>query len=205
MAKPANRSKKRPRAALAGRFRIIGGEWRSRRIPVPEAPGVRPTPDRVRETLFNWLAPVIEGARCLDLYAGSGALGIEALSRGASRVVFVDRSPAVLRHIDATLGALGCDRGETLCTDAMRYLGGPATPCDIVFLDPPYREGLLAPALGRLIERGWVTASSSIYLEHEASVGPPLLPAGWRLFRSAAAGQVRYHLARPDPGPAEDA
>lgn len=204
MAKPVNRPRGRAKRAPEGRFRIIGGEWRSRRIAVPEAPGVRPTPDRVRETLFNWLAPVIAGARCLDLYAGSGALGLEALSRGAAQVVFVDRSPAVLRHLAATLATLRCERGETLCIDAMSYIAGPARPFDVVFLDPPYREGLLAPALGRLIESGWLAPGASIYLEHEASAAPPPLPAGWRLFRSAAAGQVRYHLARPDPGPAED-
>lgn len=204
MAKHLDRPRRRARHVPEGRFRIIGGEWRSRRIAVPEGPGVRPTPDRVRETLFNWLAPVIAGARCLDLYAGSGALGLEALSRGAARVVFVDRSLAVLRHIGATLEALGCDRGETLCTDAMTYLAGRATPFDVVFLDPPYRESLLEPAFARLVERGWLAPSSSVYLEHEASAGPPSPPPGWCLFRSAAAGQVRYHLARPDPGPAED-
>lgn len=204
MARYGKHSRTPSRQAPQGRFRIIGGEWRGRRLPVPADAGVRPTPDRVRETLFNWLAPVIAGARCLDLYAGSGALGLEALSRGAARVVFVDRAPAVSRHIGASLETLKSAHGETVSMDAMRYLEGPATPFDLVFLDPPYRHGLLAPALARLFERGWLSPGAGIYLEHEAEVPPPVLPPGWRLFRSAAAGQVRYHLARPDPGPAED-
>jgi 16S rRNA (guanine966-N2)-methyltransferase len=186
-----------PGGGLAGRFRIIGGQWRGRRLPVPLDGDVRPTPDRVRETLFNWLAPVIEGARCLDLYAGSGALGLEALSRGAARAVFVDRSGAALRQIAASLQLLQTDRGETTCRDALSYLEGRAAQFDVVFLDPPYNRGLLGPVAARLVERGWLAAGASIYLEHEADAAPPALPAGWRLFRSAAAGRVRYHLARP--------
>lgn len=204
MARNGKSSRTPPRHASQGRFRIIGGEWRGRRLPVPPDAEVRPTPDRVRETLFNWLAPVIAGARCLDLYAGSGALGLEALSRGAARVVFVDRAPPVSRHIDASLETLKSSRGETVSMEAMRYLDGPAMPFDLVFLDPPYRHGLLAPALARLLERDWLAPGASIYIEHEAEAPPPTLPPGWRLFRSAAAGRVRYHLARPDPGPAED-
>jgi 16S rRNA (guanine966-N2)-methyltransferase len=160
---------------------------------------VRPTPDRVRETVFNWLAPVIAGARCLDLYAGSGALGLEALSRGAARVVFVDRSPVVLRHLTATLARLETTAGETVGLDAVSYLEGPVVPFDVVFLDPPYRQGLLAPVLARLVDRGWVTPGASIYLEHEAEAPAPVPPPGWQLFRSAAAGRVRYHLVRAEP------
>jgi len=159
---------------------------------------VRPTPDRVRETLFNWLAPVIAGARCLDLYAGSGALGLEALSRGAAQVVFVDRAPAVRRQLETSLATLQSTRGEIVCMDAMRYLEGAPAPFDIVFVDPPYGSGLVPAAMARLVERGWLAAGASVYLEHEAGTAPAV-PAGWALFRSAAAGRVRYHLARPDP------
>lgn len=195
------RSSRRSNAKVPppGSFRIIGGAWRRRRLPVPDVDGVRPTPDRVRETLFNWLAPVIEGARCLDLYAGSGSLGLEALSRGAAEVVFVDRSPAVLRQLGETLAQLGCDHGRTVAMDAGSYLEGPVTPFHVVFLDPPYRQGLLAPVLQRLAERGWVGPGSAIYLEHEAESPPPAVPPGWVLARSAGAGQVRYHLARFEP------
>jgi 16S rRNA (guanine966-N2)-methyltransferase len=195
--------RRRPRAGPAGRFRIIGGSWRGRRLPVPPDADVRPTPDRVRETVFNWLAPTIAGARCLDLYAGSGALGLEALSRGASRVVFVDRSPAVLRQLAASLAVLGATSGETVGMDAMSYLEGPPAPFDVVFIDPPYRQGQVEPVMARLVARGWLAPAASVYLEHEAEAPAPALPAGWRLYRSAAAGGVRYHLARPDSPQAE--
>lgn len=199
MAKSVNPGHKRASRRPPGTFRIIGGEWRSRRLDVPALEGVRPTPDRVRETLFNWLAPVIAGARCLDLYAGSGALGLEALSRGAGEVVFVDRAPGALRQVAANLELLHCERGRAVCMDAAAYLEGAVTHCDIVFLDPPYRCGLLGPAFARLMERGWVGPASAVYLEHEAEAPPPQLPPGWVLARSAAAGQVRYHLARFEP------
>ncbi|NHA15684.1 16S rRNA (guanine(966)-N(2))-methyltransferase RsmD [Thioalkalivibrio sp. XN279] len=199
MAKSADRRHKRAPGGRPGQFRIIGGEWRSRRLAVPALEDVRPTPDRVRETVFNWLAPVIAGARCLDLYAGSGALGLEALSRGAGEVIFVDQAPAALRQLAANLELLRCDRGRTVRMDAAGYLEGPATRFDVVFLDPPYRRGMLAPALARLVARGWVGAASVVYLEHEAGAAPPALPPGWVLARSAAAGQVRYHLARFEP------
>jgi len=185
------------RTSPRGRFRIIGGAWRGRRFPVPDEPGVRPTPDRVRETLFNWLAPVIEGARCLDLYAGSGALGLEALSRGASRAVFVDRSPAVCAAIRAALEITGSTAGEIRRMDAGRFLEGPAEPFDVVFLDPPFRQGLVAATLARLSEGGWLAPGASVYIESEREAGPPDPPPGWVLARSATAGQVGYHLARP--------
>ncbi len=198
MAKSPNPRRRRTRSGPPGAFRIIGGEWRSRRLDVPALEGVRPTPDRVRETLFNWLAPVITGARCLDLYAGSGALGLEALSRGAAEVTFVDRAQGALRQVAANLDLLHCDRGRTVCMDAAAYLEGTVTPFDIVFLDPPYRLGLLGPAFARLVQRGWAGPASAVYLEHEAGAAPEL-PPGWVLARSAAAGQVRYHLARFEP------
>ena len=203
MTKSGKRLKVRPRAGPEGRFRIIAGQWRGRRFAIPDEADVRPTPDRVRETLFNWLAPVIAGARCLDLYAGSGALGLEALSRGAGRVVFVDRSRGALRQIGAHLETLQSNGGETVHMDAMKFLEGPATPFDIVFLDPSYRQGLIGPAMARLVERSWLAPGAGVYLEHEADGDPPRLPEGWHLFRSAAAGRVRYHLARPVPRPAE--
>lgn len=194
-----NPRRKHGGASTPGNFRIIGGTWRSRRLPVPAEAGVRPTPDRVRETVFNWLAPVIAGARCLDLYAGTGALGLEALSRGARRAVFVERLPSVLRQIDASLQALGSSGGETVCMDAMKYLAGAASPFDVIFVDPPYGQGLPAPVMARLVEGGWLAAGANVYLEHEAKLAPPALPPGWRVFRSATAGRVRYHLVRQEP------
>jgi 16S rRNA (guanine966-N2)-methyltransferase len=179
-------------------LRIIGGEWRGRKIRFPPVSAIRPTPDRVRETLFNWLQGVIPGSRCLDLYAGSGALGLEALSRGAREVVFVDVEPAVVRHLSDTLRELGCDRGRAARADARDYLQQPATPFDVIFLDPPFAEPVL-PDICRLIEAGgWLKAGGLVYLEAPAAAGVPELPAGWKLLRAKRAGEVGYHLARRD-------
>jgi 16S rRNA (guanine966-N2)-methyltransferase len=179
-------------------LRIIGGEWRGRKIHFPPVAAIRPTPDRVRETVFNWLQSDLAGSRCLDLFSGSGALGLEALSRAASRVVFVDADPAVTRHVAATLASLGCDRGDVVCSAAARYLAGSVEPFDIVFLDPPYAAGALADTCRRIDERGWLRRGGLAYLEAAAADGPPELPAGWTLLRSKRAGEVGYHLARRD-------
>ena len=192
---------RRTAAPAGGRFevRIIGGEWRGRKLHFPPAAGLRPTPDRVRETLFNWLQFELAGARCLDLFAGSGALGIEALSRGAAEAVFVERDAVSARAIRDMLAQLRCDRGRVEQVDALAWLerGPPASkPFDIVFLDPPYGEAWL-PVLAEKLERGgWLAPGAWIYLEDAAARGEPLLPAGWALLRSKRAGDVGYHLAR---------
>ena len=177
-------------------LRIIGGEWRGRKVSFAPVAAIRPTPDRVRETLFNWLQGAVAGSRCLDLFAGSGALGLEALSRGAREVVFVEVDPAGSRHLAATLRDLKCDRGRVLRSDAGGYLEGMAEPFDIIFLDPPYAERLLAGTCRRIEERGWLKPDGLVYLEDAASAGPPELPPGWTLLRSKRAGEVGYHLAR---------
>ncbi len=180
-----------------GEVRIIGGEWRGRKVHFPPVASLRPTPDRVRETLFNWLQMHVHGSRCLDLFAGSGALGIEALSRGASEVTFVERDPAAAKSIEQALGLLGCARGHLVRRDAFDYLAGHAPhPFDIVFLDPPYDERWLAPACGALERGGWARDGSWIYLENAAAQGEPPLPETWVLVRSKRAGDVGYHLAR---------
>lgn len=179
-------------------LRIIGGEWRGRKIRFPPVSAIRPTPDRVRETLFNWLQGVTPGSRCLDLYAGSGALGFEALSRGAVEVVFVDVEPAVVRHIGDTLRELGCDRGRAVAADAEGFLARSATPFDVIFLDPPFAEPVL-PDICRCIEAGgWLKDGGLVYLESPAATGEPELPSGWTLLKSKRAGEVGYHLARRD-------
>ncbi|HTH67551.1 MAG TPA: 16S rRNA (guanine(966)-N(2))-methyltransferase RsmD, partial [Rhodanobacter sp.] len=137
----------------AGRIRIIGGSLRNSRLDVPELPGLRPTPERVRETLFNWLAPVIDGARCLDLCAGTGALGIEALSRGAAGVQFVERDARAAQALRANLVRLKADAGQVAVLDAGLFLQGMAQPYDLVFLDPPFALDLW-PALARQLEQG---------------------------------------------------
>jgi 16S rRNA (guanine966-N2)-methyltransferase len=179
-------------------LRIIGGEWRGRKIRFPPLPAIRPTPDRVRETLFNWLQGAIPGSRCLDLYAGSGAVGLEALSRGAREVVFVDLESAVTRHLGDTLGELGCDRGRAVRADALAFLEQPGTPFDVIFLDPPFAEPVLPETCRRIEAGGWLAPGGFVYLEAPAAAGPPELPAGWTLLKSRRAGEVGYHLARRD-------
>lgn len=188
--KPIVGGKSRP-----NRLRIIGGRWRGVPITFPSVPGLRPSPDRVRETLFNWLQPVIVDARCLDLFAGSGALGIEALSRGAASVCFVDSDVRAGRHIEQTLERLDASGGVVQVGSALKFLDGPPHAFDIVFLDPPYASGLLAEACSRL-SRGWLTDDAYIYLENPADRPLPPLQPGWSVHRSKQAGQVGYHLIR---------
>lgn len=176
-------------------LRLIGGRHRGRRLRFPDGPGLRPTPDRVRETLFNWVAPFICGSRCLDLFAGSGALGFEALSRGASEVVMVERSASAVRQLRANAAALGETRLEIHQADALRWLERAGRPFDLVFLDPPYAAGLLVPAIERLLGYGWVAVGSYLYLEAASREGFPALPAPLVLIRDRCAGQVRYGLA----------
>ncbi|MDX1824332.1 MAG: 16S rRNA (guanine(966)-N(2))-methyltransferase RsmD [Thiohalomonadales bacterium] len=175
-------------------LRIIGGEWRGRKMSFPDVPGLRPTPDRVRETVFNWLAPVLPGARCLDLFAGSGALGLEALSRGAVRVVLVDNQPEVIKQLKENLGLLQADAAEVIRAEALVYLDGPAIPFDVVFLDPPYHTDWLARCIEKLEQDDWLAPHAWIYLEAPAKVSLPDLPVNWRVTRSKKAGEVGYHL-----------
>ncbi len=184
------------RGALPSRVRIIAGRWRGVPIVFPPLAGLRPTPDRVRETLFNWLQPVIAGARCLDLFAGSGALGIEALSRGAAHVDFVDRDPLIGKHLVTTLQHLGVGSPEVTVAQAQAFLNGTAQPFDVVFLDPPYAAGLLEPVCRQLAQQGWLAPAAHVYLECPAQHGLPALPEGWVVHRAKRAGQVGYHLLR---------
>jgi 16S rRNA (guanine966-N2)-methyltransferase len=191
-----NALQKRP-----GYVRIIGGKWRGRRLPVPDLPGLRPTPDRVRETLFNWLAPVIGGSRCLDLFAGTGVLGFEAASRGAREVVLVERDREAAGRLREAAATLAPDRLEVVHGEALAWLKSPAGPFDVVFLDPPYEAGLLDAAMRALDSGGWLAPGARIYLEAPAASGAPSLPPGWILHRSGRAGAVGYHLAlRPREG-----
>ncbi|WP_462319832.1 16S rRNA (guanine(966)-N(2))-methyltransferase RsmD [Halochromatium sp.] len=182
--------------AEAGRLRIIGGCWRGRRLPVASQPGLRPTADRVRETLFNWLAPVIEGSHCLDCFAGSGALGLEAASRGAASVTLLERSPAAVRSLRANVAELGAQQVSVHCTDALLWLEqSPTATFDICFLDPPFRANLLDPALARLTQQGWLALGALVYVEADKATPLPELPPDWRWLRDKHAGQVRYALA----------
>jgi 16S rRNA (guanine966-N2)-methyltransferase len=182
------------RGASARTLRIIGGTWRGRRLRFPPTPEIRPTPDRVRETLFNWLAPRLPGARCLDLFAGSGALGLEALSRGAAHVTFVERDLAAAREIRARLAEWGARAASVEHADARNFLERqPVSSFDIVFLDPPFASMLLEETAARLEQAGWLSDGALVYVESPADAVPPL-PPGWTLLKAKRAGEVGYHL-----------
>ncbi len=183
--------KRKPAASV----RIIGGRWKGRRISVSRE-GVRPTGDRVRETLFNWLAPYIRGLRCLDLFAGSGALGIEALSRGAGRAVFAEKSRPIAAALTRTLAELGADNAKVHCTDAMSLLESVSESFDLVFLDPPFDGPSLQDLCTLLENSGALAESALIYMESDKRSAPPQLPPNWRPEKEKTAGNVRYALAR---------
>ncbi|HEY6514821.1 MAG TPA: 16S rRNA (guanine(966)-N(2))-methyltransferase RsmD [Steroidobacteraceae bacterium] len=188
------------RGACARTLRIIGGAWRGRRLRFPEAPDIRPTPDRVRETLFNWLAARVPGASCLDLFAGSGALGLEALSRGAARLTFVEHDSSAAREIAARLEEWGAQGARVENVDARRFLERkPAEPFDIVFLDPPFATTLLEETAANLEQRGWLAKDALIYIECPGDRSPQAaVPRGWVPLKAKRAGEVGYHLYSRD-------
>jgi 16S rRNA (guanine966-N2)-methyltransferase len=169
-----------------GKIRIIAGEYRGRRIAVPDRPGLRPTPDRVRETLFNWLGQSLDGLSCLDLFAGSGALGFEAASRGAARVVMVEQDRAIFEALRKTAHTIGAAQIEVVLDDAFAYLKR-AQGFDVVFLDPPFRQNALPAVFGKL--KG--APGMRVYVESDE----PFMPGeAWRELKRARAGQVSYQL-----------
>jgi 16S rRNA (guanine966-N2)-methyltransferase len=183
---------------LSGHVRIIGGTLRNSRLEVPAQAGLRPTPERVRETVFNWLAPLISGARCLDVCAGTGALGIEALSRGAASVKFVERDAQVARALGNNLVRLRTSGGTVDPISAQDYLRGAAQPFDVVFLDPPFALDLWSALAQQLEVGGWLAPAALIYVESPRAA-VPVLPAQWQVHREAMAGAVRYALYRRVP------
>ena len=176
-------------------LRIIGGEWRGRKLRFPDAPNLRPTPDRVRETVFNWLAPMIQGARCLDLFAGSGALGLEALSRGAAFTTFVDSHKKVIQALLSHLELLNAnDRAEVRQMDGVKFLNEQATKYDLVFLDPPYHLDLMQKVVPLLESNAWLNENAMLYLEIEKRQSLPELPDNWVPLKEKTAGEVNYFL-----------
>jgi 16S rRNA (guanine966-N2)-methyltransferase len=195
MSKRPKPPKANPAHTGDGQLRIIGGQWRSRQFNFPMAAGLRPTPNRVRETLFNWLAPYIEGAKVLDLFAGSGALFLEALSRGAGSALALDLNPTAISSLRGHLHTLNCDNGQLQQTNALLYLENPAAvPFDLVFLDPPFSQNLLLPACTLLEQNGWLAADAWVYTESENPPSGLGIPGNWRLHREQKAGQVYYAL-----------
>ncbi len=180
-----------------GRVRIIGGSLRNSRLDVPELAGLRPTAERVRETLFNWLAPTIAGARCLDLFAGTGALGIEALSRGAGSALLVERDERAARALRDNLARLRLSQASVLAQEAQILLRQPSGrgQFDLVFLDPPFALALWTPVAQLLEQGGWLAPSAWIYVESPRQAAPAL-PANWLPHRQGQAGEVAYALYR---------
>lgn len=178
-----------------GRLRIVAGKWRSRLLPIPDVDGLRPTSERIRETLFNWLGPGIHGKRCLDLYAGTGALGLEALSREAASVVFVERSAQALAALRNSIETLDADGAELVQTDAVAYVrGSNAESFDIVFLDPPFADNSIDDLCRLIAEQRLLRPAGYVYIEQDRQAPLPDLPEGWQIMKSKTAGNVRYSL-----------
>ena len=188
------------RQGRPSRVRIIGGDWRRRWLPVAPVPGLRPSADAQRETLFNWLQPLLHGAAVLDLFAGTGALGLEAASRGAASVLLVEKSPPAARQLEANRAALGAEQVTVRQGDALRLLAqgrhssglGPFT---LVFVDPPFGKGLVTPVLQGLVAGGWLAPDARVYVEQESSLPAP---AGWTVLRERTGGQARGLLLQRD-------
>ena len=186
------RNKKHP----AGRLRIVAGNWRGRLLDIADVPGLRPTSERIRETLFNWLAPAINGAKCLDLCAGTGALGLEALSRGAASCVFVEQSPVAVKTLRANILSLGTDAAEIQNLEARDYLRAEkSTAYDVVFLDPPFTADMLGELCRLLARNDMLAENAKIYLELAKKQPEPDLPIDWHVVKNKTAGNVRYMLA----------
>jgi 16S rRNA (guanine966-N2)-methyltransferase len=175
--------------------RIIGGTWRSRKILFAEVPGLRPTGDRIRETLFNWLATNISGAHCLDLFAGSGVLGFEALSRGAARCTSLESHPTAAKKLQSAKVALSADI-NIVNTNSLSFLAKPSSgqEFDIVFIDPPFEAGILNQSCSLLEENGWLAVNASIYCELHLTDNTFVPPLNWQQVQDRHAGQVRYCL-----------
>ena len=188
--------RRRRAAGAAGFVRIIGGRYRGRRLPVADVEGLRPTPDRLRETLFNWLAPRLRGVRCLDLFAGTGALGLEAASRGADEVFLVERDPRCVSVLRASIDVLAAPGVRLVQADALHWLAGQHGPFEVVFLDPPYAGDLLALALSSLAAGKLLADEAWVYAEQRAGASLPELPVGWSVHRESAAGQAVGRLLR---------
>ncbi|HDL5374113.1 TPA: 16S rRNA (guanine(966)-N(2))-methyltransferase RsmD, partial [Mannheimia haemolytica] len=179
-----------------GEVRVIAGLWRGRKLPVLNAEGLRPTTDRVKETLFNWLMHDIAHSRCLDCFAGSGSLGIEALSRQAQAVVFLEKFANAANQLKKNLQALKSEQGSVIHTDTLAYLAqkNNGEPFNIVFIDPPFHQGFVPQVLNLLAENNWLAPNAILYVETEKNHPPLELPQGWQILKEKAAGMVVSRL-----------
>jgi 16S rRNA (guanine966-N2)-methyltransferase len=195
LSKPVAKSPATPSRKGSNQLRIIGGLWRGRKLSFPDVDGLRPTGDRIRETLFNWLAPDIQGAHCLDLFAGSGALGLEALSRGAGSSLLLEKNTAAAQQLKANLQLLQAHNGRVEQVDSLQWLKQqqPPHPFDVVFIDPPFALNLWAPIAAALEAHHWLSDAAVIYLEAPRDAQLQL-PANWQLHRDKQAGQVSFRL-----------
>lgn len=179
-----------------GEVRVIAGLWRGRKLPVLNAEGLRPTTDRVKETLFNWLMHNIAHSRCLDCFAGSGSLGIEALSRQAQAVVFLEKFANAANQLKKNLQALKSEQGSVIHTDTLAYLAqkNSGEPFDIVFIDPPFHQGFVPQVLDLLAENNWLAPNAILYVETEKNHAPLNLPESWQILKEKNAGMVTSRL-----------
>ncbi|MBD3587044.1 16S rRNA (guanine(966)-N(2))-methyltransferase RsmD [Salinimonas sp. HHU 13199] len=176
-----------------GQVRIIGGQWRGRKLPVSDAQGLRPTTDRNKETLFNWLMHHTTDARCLDVFAGSGGLGIEALSRYAGFCLFFEKDKTAARQLEGNLATLNAN-GKVVQGDALALLGQQSEPFDIIFVDPPFNADLVRPAISLILQHGLVQTGSLIYVEQEPDAALPALPGHWQIIKHKQSSGLQYLL-----------
>lgn len=183
-----------------GFVRIISGQWRGRKLPVHNVEGLRPTTDRVKETLFNWLAQDIYQSKCLDLFAGSGGLSFEALSRGAESVTMLELDKKAANQLEQNLKTVGATNATVVNGDSLAFLSQPGSAHDLIFIDPPFRKDLIQDVITALENNGWLAPHAMIYIEAEKELGNLTTPNHWHLHREKTAGQVCYRLfAREEP------
>lgn len=176
------------------RLRIIGGKWRSRMLPIADAEGLRPTTDRVRETLFNWLQPSIYGAKVLDLFAGSGALGFEALSREAESAVLIEKNKQAAKNLNDNAKTLDANNAKIWHTDALQWLTTCEETFTLIFLDPPFNKGLLPTCIELIDKKGLAENNGWVYIESESELSELPIPKHWHLYREKKAGMVMLRL-----------
>jgi len=186
-----------------GTIRIIAGKWRGRKINFPNVQGLRPTPDRVRETVFNWLQPVVGDARCLDLFAGSGALGLEAASRGAAHVELVELDSSAIKSLQQNCQLLSAENCQVIKSTAQDFLTANTQRYDLVFIDPPYQADMWSNIADLLVKHDGLVDNARIYLECPKKQDLPSLPPQWRLLKEKVAGDVRYCLFINEQGESE--